>query len=84
MGIGAATWKLVFAPAVKSFKEAKTAAKQEAENQETENQLKHLCNLGCDLIQGYYFSRPVPENEVVGVIKDIAQRSLPTPTKHAA
>ena len=55
-----------------------------AEGIETENQLKHLCNLGCDLIQGYYFSRPVPENEVVGVIKDIAQRSLPTPTKHAA
>ena len=55
-----------------------------AEGIETENQLKHLCNLGCDLIQGYYFSRPVPENEVAGVIKDIARRSLPTPTKHAA
>jgi len=40
-----------------------------AEGIETENQLKYLCNLGCDLIQGYYFSRPVPEDDVVETIR---------------
>ena len=31
-----------------------------AEGVETENQMAMLKNAGCDLVQGYYFSRPVP------------------------
>ena len=34
-----------------------------AEGVETEKQLKLLKEAGCDLVQGYYFSRPLPANE---------------------
>ena len=34
-----------------------------AEGVETENQLRLLKNARCDLVQGYYFSRPVPADE---------------------
>ena len=34
-----------------------------AEGVETETQLKLLKNAGCDLVQGYYFSRPLPAKE---------------------
>lgn len=34
-----------------------------AEGVETERQLAMLKNAGCDLVQGYYFSRPVPPEE---------------------
>ncbi len=34
-----------------------------AEGVETENQLKLLRDAGCDLVQGYYFSRPLPAEE---------------------
>lgn len=34
-----------------------------AEGVETENQFRLLKNAGCDLVQGYYFSRPLPANE---------------------
>ena len=34
-----------------------------AEGVETENQLKLLKERGCDIIQGYYFSKPVPPEE---------------------
>ena len=34
-----------------------------AEGVETENQLKLLRNAGCDIVQGYYFSRPLPPEE---------------------
>lgn len=36
-----------------------------AEGVETEEQLDLLRKLGCDTIQGYYFSKPIPPNEVV-------------------
>jgi len=55
-----------------------------AEGIETENQLKYLCNLGCDLIQGYYFSRPVPEDDVVETINKIDQGSLSELDRRAA
>ena len=34
-----------------------------AEGVETTNQLKLLKNAGCDLVQGYYFSKPLPAGE---------------------
>ena len=38
-------------------------AKVTAEGVETEEQLKFLRNYDCDYIQGYYFYKPMPENE---------------------
>ena len=34
-----------------------------AEGVETENQLRLLKNAGCDIVQGYYFSRPLPARD---------------------
>ncbi|MBQ8727473.1 MAG: EAL domain-containing protein [Oscillospiraceae bacterium] len=34
-----------------------------AEGIETRQQVDFLCSLGCDLIQGYYFARPMPVDE---------------------
>ena len=34
-----------------------------AEGVETESQLETLKNLGCDIVQGFYFSRPLPADE---------------------
>ena len=39
-----------------------------AEGVETEAQLKMLKGAGCDLVQGYYFSRPLPSAEFEGLI----------------
>jgi len=35
-----------------------------AEGVENKAQLAMLCRLGCDMAQGYYFSKPLPENEL--------------------
>ena len=40
-----------------------------AEGVETEGQLNLLKNAGCDLVQGYYFSRPVPADEFEALIQ---------------
>lgn len=55
-----------------------------AEGIETSHQLKSLTNLGADLIQGYYYSRPVPLSELPAAIAEIessnnAQTSERTP-----
>ena len=34
-----------------------------AEGAETKGQIDELKALGCDIVQGYYFSRPVPGGE---------------------
>ena len=34
-----------------------------AEGVETEEQYKILSGLGCDLIQGFYFSKPIKKSE---------------------
>ncbi|MBQ6327023.1 MAG: EAL domain-containing protein [Clostridia bacterium] len=39
-----------------------------AEGVETESQLRMLKGAGCDLVQGYYFSRPLPSAEFEGLI----------------
>ena len=38
-----------------------------AEGVETEDQLTHLGQMGCDLGQGYLWSRPVPPNDLLTV-----------------
>lgn len=39
-----------------------------AEGVETREQLEFLRDMGCDQIQGYIFSRPLPENEMANLI----------------
>ena len=34
-----------------------------AEGIETEEQIDSLRRLGCDVVQGYYFSRPLPQEQ---------------------
>lgn len=41
-----------------------------AEGVETVEQLMFLCNLDCDDIQGYYFSRPLPVREYEECLKE--------------
>lgn len=36
-----------------------------AEGVETEGQRQHLSNLGCDILQGYLYSRPMPPQEIL-------------------
>ena len=40
-----------------------------AEGVETENQLRLLKAADCDLVQGYYFSRPLPPEEFEKLIE---------------
>ena len=41
-----------------------------AEGVETEENLEYLKKMGCDFIQGYYFSRPLPADEFVAFIRE--------------
>lgn len=45
-----------------------------AEGVETKEQYEYLSAAGCHLIQGYYFSKPVPLNQVVSTVTEINQR----------
>ena len=40
-----------------------------AEGVETQAQLRSLTENDCDLIQGYYFSKPIPEAEIFDFIE---------------
>ena len=40
-----------------------------AEGVETEAQLRLLAAEGCDEIQGYYFSRPLPEHQMLAMLE---------------
>ncbi|ABG04506.1 diguanylate cyclase/phosphodiesterase [Rubrobacter xylanophilus DSM 9941] len=51
-----------------------------AEGTETEEQLAHLRSLGCDLAQGYYFSRPASPEEVERKL-GLARRRRDEPAK---
>jgi diguanylate cyclase (GGDEF)-like protein len=46
-----------------------------AEGVETEEQMRCLNLEGCIEVQGYLYSRPVPANEVAGVLASLASRS---------
>jgi predicted signal transduction protein with EAL and GGDEF domain len=41
-----------------------------AEGVETEDQKNWLEENGCDFLQGYYFSRPIPENEYIDFLEN--------------
>ena len=43
-------------------------AKVVAEGVEDKEQLKFLQEVGCDMIQGYYFYKPMPEEEFAGLL----------------
>ncbi|RMF19569.1 MAG: bifunctional diguanylate cyclase/phosphodiesterase [Gammaproteobacteria bacterium] len=45
------------------------------EGVETADQLGWLCEIGCQFFQGYYFSKPLPEEEIARLVSDAA--SLP-------
>jgi diguanylate cyclase (GGDEF)-like protein len=48
-----------------------------AEGVETEAQLEQLHELGCDEGQGYLFSRPVPADQLLDVLRDLGCASPP-------
>jgi len=41
-----------------------------AEGVETKEQLEFLHRNGCDAMQGYYFSRPVPAEEITRLLRE--------------
>jgi EAL domain-containing protein (putative c-di-GMP-specific phosphodiesterase class I)/GGDEF domain-containing protein len=41
-----------------------------AEGAEEKEQIEELGRLGCDLVQGYYYSKPVPEDEFIKKLKN--------------
>ncbi|MBO5550374.1 MAG: EAL domain-containing protein [Lachnospiraceae bacterium] len=41
-----------------------------AEGIETEEQVKVMKNMGVEFIQGFYYSKPIPENEFLAYLKD--------------
>lgn len=45
-----------------------------AEGVETEEQVKWLTKLGCDYLQGYYYSKPVPKEEYLKLMLEDKQR----------
>ncbi len=43
-----------------------------AEGVEDDDQLQYLESIGCDVIQGYYFSKPLPQEQALAFIKNNA------------
>ncbi len=52
-----------------------------AEGAETEAQVKFLRDNGCDYIQGYYFSKPLPEEEFLAYIQKCREEGRLGPAK---
>ena len=51
------------------------------EGVETRAQLELLNAFGCDLIQGYYYAKPMLDSEVIGFL---ASQAVPSASKAAA
>jgi EAL domain-containing protein (putative c-di-GMP-specific phosphodiesterase class I) len=51
-----------------------------AEGVETPGQLQILAHHGCEVAQGFYFSRPLPADKCRELLLDVAQRSSLTDT----
>ncbi len=49
-----------------------------AEGIETKEQLESLCRYGCDVGQGYYFSRPIAEEAFLRYCKNCTEKTMPT------
>lgn len=49
-----------------------------AEGVETEGQRKALADLGCDQMQGFLISRPLPEERLIGLLKNLTLRAEET------
>ena len=45
-----------------------------AEGVETKEQLLALKEIGCDIVQGYYFSKPIPAKEFVKFIEETIEK----------
>ncbi len=54
-----------------------------AEGVETEEQLRFLRELGCDEMQGYYFSRPLPEDEFQRLLRGTVDSGGKAVLRHA-
>jgi EAL domain-containing protein (putative c-di-GMP-specific phosphodiesterase class I) len=54
-----------------------------AEGVENEHQLAYLVDLGCDEVQGFYFSRPLPPDEFATLLRTKGGFELPALLKHA-
>lgn len=52
-----------------------------AEGVETSSQCDFLRERGCDIIQGYYFSRPVPQDRFVDMLKESMDSDVPQITQ---
>ena len=51
-----------------------------AEGVETQHQLSRLQEIGCDYVQGYYFSKPIPNEEYGKLLESVSQRqNIPLP-----
>lgn len=53
-----------------------------AEGVETEGQLRYLSSLGCDKIQGFYFSTPVPAPEFEQMLREDRRLDLSSESGH--
>ena len=49
-----------------------------AEGVETAEQRSHLIDQGCDYLQGYYFSKPLPKDDILPYLGEIGLLDLPT------
>jgi EAL domain-containing protein (putative c-di-GMP-specific phosphodiesterase class I) len=54
-----------------------------AEGVETEQQLEYLTHRGCDIIQGYFFSKPLPTQDMTNLLAKEAQRHLTSSQRKA-
>ncbi|MCI2063026.1 MAG: EAL domain-containing protein [Eubacteriaceae bacterium] len=47
-----------------------------AEGAETEDQIKFLAETGCDLVQGYYFAKPMPEQDFLEYLEQFETKKF--------